>query len=81
MSQPEFCSHGTPYRYPCEQCDFPGGLVRSSGLVRNLDPTPLKNDAAIQQAVDDYLLMERKARVLDEIERQLRARVEKRRPG
>ena len=32
---------------------------------------PLNNDAAIQQAVDDYLLMERKARAWDDLRRHL----------
>lgn len=74
----DWCPHGVPYRYACADCDDPLGLlerreeaarVRTSGWVQRVDaavpPRVLTHDAAIQKAIDDYLLMERKARAWD----------------
>lgn len=65
---------GAPHALGCIGSPYDG----ATGVVPRLNPTPpvrYSRDTAapndpVQQAVDDYLLMERKARAWDELRRQ-----------
>jgi hypothetical protein len=56
------------------RADMEWALLNPPLVSGNTAPKP-KHDAAIQQAVDDYLLMERKARAWDKLVTELKAEV------